>query len=263
MLGGEGPVLFVPECYTEFLRIVTDPPAFPQRNSKLAFTIMGSSGVGKTFFTAYLLWYLASKRVNVIYEPPGDPHVRYHLSANGETRVTLATDICVLTLEDKKNTWYIADGHLPVYRISTRVDRTVLVTSPRRAVYKKWSEQMDARVRYMPLWTEKDIANYCKYAENLSHEELRKRFLFVGGVARIILSNKTDSELKFDIKLAISKVSLTGVLGVIANKPAAKSVSHRLVVMVPSSNFRTFAYKFDSPYIRDELSKHFMASKRR
>ena len=263
VLGDDGPILFVRECYSTFLNIVTDPPAFAHRNNKLAFTIMGNPGVGKTFFSAYLLWYLASKRVNVIYEPPSDPHIRYYLSANGETRLTLATDICSLTLEDKKNTWYITDAHRPVYRISTRVNRTVVVTSPRRAVYKEWSKQMQARVRYMPVWSDTDIATYCKYAENVSYDKLCMRSQFGGGIARTMLSDRTDAELKDDIEHAISEVSLSGIMGAISNMPTAKTIPHRLVVMVPCSNFRKFTYEFASPYIRDEISKHFFASHRR
>ena len=243
--------LFIRECYSTLLGFITDD-ALAGYHNRRAFTILGDGSVGKSFFAAYLMWYAAAKGINVIHEPPGLYNLRYFFYSNGEFYATLGTAMYYPTEEDGQNTWYIVDANQPNFIISSCVNRTILLTVPNEEVYKDWTIQMRARVRYMPAWSYEDLRSYCRSVKTASYEKLCSRYDFCGGDARKLLWSPTDDRYERESEHEISNMHLDSAIPVLWFSPS-KRYDMPCFVIVPSDNYRSASFGFASRYIREKV----------
>ena len=247
------PGLIVRDCYPAFLQLVIQHPRT---------TILGTPGIGKTLFSAYLLWHLAQHRQTVVYQPFIDDKekVRFLLEPTGAC--TVGTNMDFSTFLQDPDTWYLLDASRPMEYIAAR---TILVTSPRKSIFHSWSKQVQAAERYMPVWTNDEIVRCCKTFGSLLPVTLTRaqtRFKRVGGSARLIFSTYTDSELRTKMEHAISSANLTSIIKAVSGDPSGDPIADQLIHIQPSADYIAFQYVFPSASLGQELSETFARTMR-
>ena len=177
-----GSSIFIRPCYPKLLEIVFSiikDPATPHLD------ILGTPGIGKTFFGYVILLYLARTGATVVYER-GRENARYLFSANGIFTGSRSDFIKFLKLP---NTFYIVDAvnHVDV------AAQTVLLSSLRRDVWYQFSKEK-CTTRYMPVWSWGKI-QICRglLFDHLTSAETKSLYDMWGGIARYVLENARNT----------------------------------------------------------------------
>ena len=259
LLGKQAPGLVVRDCYPAFLDLVVGDDPDPR------FAILGTPGIGKSFFSVYLLWWLAHSGASVVFKPAGAPsdqtYHRYLLRPGGKCTTGAPGDFTDVLADPAA--WYILDAHEPE-RLGLRA-RTVLLTSPREEVYEEWTKQVDALVRFMPVWTEDEMHRcHATFGARLGLTvgSLNWRYALVGGNARLLFSPRPDDEMLEKINRAINKTNLDACLAAVSGQPSGDKTTGRLVHIVPTNGYRGCRYTFASPAVARLLSRTFAAKER-
>ena len=97
-------------------------------------------------------------------------------------------------------TFYVVDGVRP----SLTTAKTILVTSPRTEIWKKYDQEGCKRL-YMPVWTQEEIFR-CRQLmySNTPVEIVEDRYLKWGGIVRYVLRYAMDSEKQEELDQAIA-----------------------------------------------------------
>lgn len=252
---------FLRSCYAQLFDLLSDSTyntltarAGIPWSSK--WVVTGNPGIGKTFFAAYLMWRLAKEKATIVYEPPRQDCL---VSANSSDRYLLLPDGTVQVraagtggfekyLKDPA-TWFIVDAH-GAHECAARV---VMVTSPRRSVFRRFLKVQDAFKAFMPVWTMEEL-EMCRAAlfKRLPASRVAKLFSVWGGIPREVLQrvNKVyDCQREMELLGAISSSSLQMAQSSIGYISDEEDYSHLLHFHVVAPKFQTKSLRYASTHI--------------
>ena len=107
-------------------------------------TIMGTPGMGKSFFGFYLMYFLIQNNINFVYEPSGTDY-RF-LFINGNLQI-----YNYQLIKHEKQIIYIVDDHAPSDLYKSFQFRTILICSPRDEYIKKFTKESYKKY-FLPIW---------------------------------------------------------------------------------------------------------------
>ncbi|RGB22731.1 hypothetical protein C1646_775620 [Rhizophagus diaphanus] len=241
------PYLFVRNCYVDLKDVIL--------NSKIKrVRITGNPGIGKTYFSYYLLHILSKQKETVIYHEANENPVLF-----SEERVLCSETLFALReyLNDPK-AWYVVDGQHP-----TKYDaKTIVVSSPMKSHYRNFDKWGKKLVRYMPEWKFEEI-NKCreKLFDDLGKDQVMNLYLKWGGVPRFVLENANDETEQEKLSDAIDTCS-DDIIKYIGEGDSQEDISHKLVHIVTNlpedrTNYPPYSQKiikFASRYVGEKVT---------
>ncbi|WAQ86016.1 hypothetical protein PtA15_6A646 [Puccinia triticina] len=214
--------------------------------------INGTPGIGKTVFSAYVMWIAACKQKTVVWEPavaPGTPIVTYLMTSSGVEVVDTNSPALADALANS-DTVYIVDGHAPKIRNVW----TLLVTSPQRDHYHLFLKGRCSRMLYMPPWSYKEFQNSKRilYPDEklLPTTLMDQAFQWYGGVSRYVFEkasihfkssgneDKAFVEVTKDLLEAIKTYQLSDIVQQAINENYSHLVIH--ICSHPSQDLSEF-----------------------
>ena len=267
---------FVRECYGQLLDVICDERYNEEANRvgvawSSKWVITGNPGIGKTYFAAYLMWRLARQGATVVYEPAKIGNI-----AQGSTRRYLlrpdgTVDVCAEGLEgftaelDDPATWFIVDAHCAE---NTYAARTVIVTSPRHAVYHEFLKGTDCHKRFMPVWTLDELmACRERLYSDLTEKRVANTYMMWGGIPREVLqrgSDIYDEDRGVDMEEALNKCDLSTVHNSIGEITNNEDISHRVLhIHLEEGNFTSPVMLFASTEVASRVCDKLLEENRR
>jgi hypothetical protein len=187
--------VMIRRCYGQILEKIRS------QTDLVSWVVSGNPGIGKSYFTLFLMQHLIEKKVPFVFEPPITKNetsrdaVLFTCDSNGTPQ--FAYGKADNLLNDKNIKYYICDGHEPLLFVMAP---TILIVSPRpdywKTIDKSHYVSIPLDTIYMPVWTEEEIleANCIHYG--LTEEHVKKLMLYLGPIPRLILE-----KYKFAIQL--------------------------------------------------------------
>uniref|UniRef100_A0AAV1TNW5 Crinkler effector protein N-terminal domain-containing protein n=1 Tax=Peronospora matthiolae TaxID=2874970 RepID=A0AAV1TNW5_9STRA len=201
ILGNEslGSHIYIRHCYPQLWNTCLD--TFERARH---LVILGSPGIGKTYFCYLILLYLARDGKTVVYET-GRRKMRILFSGELVVQGSRSDFDKILDLCE---TFYIVDGMKPQdYKA-----KTILVTSPRHEIWFDF-HKFDCGRFYMPVWTEEEIFQ-CRelmYSDRPVND-VKECYLKWGGIARYVLRYAIDQDQQKLFDETIAKVDLKALI---------------------------------------------------
>ena len=205
--------------------------------------ILGTPGIGKTYFGYLLLAVIAQNGGTVVYES-GTRGQRYLLSTETVAIGSLHDFSDVLR---RKNNYYLIDGRKGVHCAA----KSILVSSHRREVWYAFSKTL-CTIRYMPIWTMDEIEK-CRQLlfPTVERTTAEERFSKWGGVPRFVLQFAHDDAQQELLDQAIGSVDLDVISNAIGKTEAGDAAAHRLIHMSVADDFLHRQYKFASQFVAE------------
>uniref|UniRef100_M4BYH6 RxLR effector candidate protein n=1 Tax=Hyaloperonospora arabidopsidis (strain Emoy2) TaxID=559515 RepID=M4BYH6_HYAAE len=196
-----GPVIYIRHCYPQLWKLCLDTLNHAATANRCV-VILGTPGIGKTHFGYLVLFHLARAGATVVYETCEDKWTRTLFSGDKVVQ-ELWTDFDEVLAQPEM--FYVVDGIEP----SLCDAKAILVTSPRKKIWHKYSQRNGAKVLFMPVWTEEEIYR-CRdlLYSTMPVETVEKRFYKWGGVARYVLRYAKDKAKQKVLKEAIGQADL-------------------------------------------------------
>jgi len=229
---------------------------FERISSMRSSLLTGIPGTGKSWW----IWYAIHRLLN---QGPS-PAIVWQTFKRG-------TNDCVLFKDGKAfvgdlsgfkseladaSTWYFVDGMLPSWVAA----RTVMVSSPKREVYKEWIKGRRYIILTMPLWTrsETEVLWKALYADKLTLERALRNFdVWYGGVPRLVMEDPArQSDESQDKEDALSAIQTTNIEQVLAAVTGAydtgPEASHRVIHQDGDRiTFKRLGPKFATSHVGD------------
>lgn len=183
---------------------------------------LGSPGVGKSRSMTYLLRLLLNDGKLVVYEARKDdavfvfvpPSKQQPSATNYEVYCTeknkFSVSGCAALMDN--NTYYLIDtGDVSMGEPRNVAAHTILASSPGKRRYHDWAKNPRTAKFCMPSWTQEEINAVRPYmlvdGQELSENEVTKRFNLLGGVPRYIFAEKTDfNNFKTQLSQSINRL---------------------------------------------------------
>lgn len=205
--------------------------ATARRRTFEAFNITGTPGIGKSMFAIYVMALLCKKpvgeRPTIVFHHHKYKSVFFVLSPDNSVVIKNATGISELA---NPTTWYIVDGEKPELGYSAAC-RVLLVTSPRRDIYKELKKEHRTLSRYMPLFSLEEIeecGRKCFEWADADVDRAISRFELFGGIARFLFG-PAESAVPGEIDGAISNIDLKKMETVIGEAASGREESHLIM----------------------------------
>ena len=243
-----GSVIYIRHCYSQLWKLCLDTLNHAAIANRCV-VILGTPGIGKTHFGYLVLFHLAHTGATVVYETCEDKWTRTLFSGDKVVQ-GLWTDFNQVLAQPE--TFYVVDGVEP-----SRCDaKTILVTSPRKNIWHKYSQRNGAKVLFMLVWTEEEIYR-CRdllYSDT-PVETVEKRFCKWGGVARYVLRYAKDKAKQKVLKEAIGQADLKVIVSASVESSGVEcDVSHRLLHFRVTRDFGYEDFDFATNYIAEKVS---------
>ena len=242
---GGGHSMFVRDCYKQL-----DCAVAASRFS----LVRGTPGVGKSMFALYHAWSsLQRGGVDaIVYD--------YVVEATRKLRVIVergvARDVEPGLLErllEDATTLYIADGTAP----SRSTCRTLVVTSPKREIWKDWGKELDVAEFILPPFDSSEI-HLCRELcfPLLDDLGVSRSFDIWGGSARLVLRQHVKTSTPAFLRELAASLTFDVLESTIHDLASAGSasaeMSQRVVHMVPDDDsLRSFHLRFASRRMSD------------
>lgn len=253
------------ELEKEILRL------FALRTERARVGVIGNPGIGKTFFSYYLLMKAAREGKTVVYETresEGDQPQWLIFHGDIACEVPVNHPYGKRLLKKDNNALYLVDARAPKLVKAP----TVLVTSPRLEVYDDFCRKRSSNGEplYMPVWSwEELLALREECFPSTDVEKVKAVYARWGGIAREVLyytdqnidrKDKANDPLRAAIDWApIDKIMTANSVGA-----EGHAVSHRLFHAVSSApKYQLEGYQVASDYVNEELMKHWALVKER
>ena len=169
-----GRSLYVRDIYNQFWGDVT--------GLAKTWTITGTPGVGKTFFSYFLFYKIRQDHPDavIVRMSLGEKILIFY-----PTGIVEKVDNIPPSIETNSQNWIISDAVLPPFTgVACRV---VVVTSP-KLVHESMLAKSGFRYRYMPIWSMDEIETVRKELyPSLKPDHVEREFKIWGGVPRTIL----------------------------------------------------------------------------
>ena len=212
--------------------------------------ILGTPGIGKTYFGYFLLLYLARFKSTVVYETVLMRKV--YVFTPDRVFIFKENSHDVDNYLKDPETFYIVDGQRPDYVNA----KTILLSSFRKEIWYKFSNE-GADIRHMPVWSRKEILN-CRsllYPE-LSEDLVKDLYSRWGGIARYVLKLATNTEKQEDLTKAIGESNIYSILQSIGGSGKKAEASSRLIHSLVTEDFHSGPYVFASEYVATKIYEH-------
>ena len=176
--------VFLRSCYFDMFELILDSLKIPSGN--YWHLILGSPGIGKSWFHVFCLYVLIKANVPVFIQREENSALYY----NGE--LYRCKDLIGNSLFTKSNIWRLYDrSEAPTGIWPENI--SVMVSSPNSKTYDNYAKLCRFGVMYMPLWnyTELKLSNLLRTPPKsiLSERRLKERFELCGGIARHIFDD--------------------------------------------------------------------------
>ena len=241
---GSGRTLFVRECYDALDAAVC--------SNKFSL-VRGTPGIGKSMFARYHVWR-ALQRGGVdaiVYDCTfgAAPPLRIILERGVARNVEPHPIERLLYAE---STLYVADGTPP----SMSRCRTLVVTSPKRDVWKEWAKGLDVAEFFVPPFDAAEMER-CRALcfPALDPAAVARSFDVWGGSARLVLRHHEKASAPHFQRELASSLTFDALLSVAHDLAAGGSASadtpQRVVHMVPIDGLRSFELRFASRHMME------------
>ena len=243
---------YVRDCYTEIADVMLKSK--PHRMS-----LLGSSGIGKSNFTVYLIWRRFQD--DELKEFPVFLHRDniIHLLQKGEEPKKVDADTLYSA---PQQALYIMDADL--HEKQWVFCQSLWITSARRpetpASNTEHFKQADncGGQFFMPPWALEEMLHAeVKALHKLNEAVVKERFGIFGGTARLVLRlDETRAGVdRRRLVEAVQSADALQCLKVSSDMKAISKTTHLLVKMMPWADFSWFDVQLSSPYVRQELVK--------
>ena len=241
-----GSTLYVRDCYEPLSGRVLFA-----RNKRCV--LLGTPGVGKTMFGLFFLWRVLQGRAEpggaIVYQSFDGLCIVLHAAL--PPAVFQPTYAYVTQLLLRSDTLYLVDGRVPLAAQCA----TLLITSPKRAVWAKWTTQHHAERLVAPAFTLPELLR-CRAACYPQLPEARVRALHArwGGSARFVLAQSSEEEqrvLAAELAVSLRACDLATVFEVIRMADCGDDETpHWLVHMLAvDAQFVDYTLGFASEYM--------------
>jgi hypothetical protein len=241
---GGGRVLFVRECYAALDAAVAA--------SRFAL-VRGTPGVGKSMFALFHVWRALQRGGGgaVVYDYAVETTRKLRVILEGGAARSVKPRL-IERLLHVPSTLYVADGTAP----SESSCRTLVVTSPKRDVWKNWAKVTPVEKFFVPPFDAAEMERcraLCFPALNAA--AVARAFDIWGGSARLVLLQHVEAAAPAFQREAAAALTFDALASVVHDLAAAGSASddtpQRVVHMVPADDLRSFCLRFASPHMRD------------
>ena len=244
---GGGFVMYVRQCYNALATAVLQSPYFS--------LVRGTPGVGKSMFGLFFAWahMQQSGAGAVVYDYVSEQTQKLRVIVEGgAARVVAASPF--ERLLDNPTTLYIADGTPP----SPSACRTLVVTSPKRGVYKEWlKERAGVAKLYLPPFTADEMERCRELCfPSLGSGAVRRLFDTWGGSARLVLKNHVESgssqfltHFRSSLQFDVLTKALHELYG--GGTETASDVPHQVLHIIADEGLRSFHLGFASRFACD------------
>ena len=253
--------IFVRRCYVELEKIVYDiwSRKRPQTSEPWMVTILGTPGIGKSYFAFYFMRRLAKEGKTVVY----------HSAVKGRTYLFSSTFCSVVEGDvgtgqkafseqlNDPSTYYICDSATP----AARPCYMLLITSPDPLIWKKVTKQIGTE-RYMPVWSLDELRqlwSVTKDFRDITPAELEQRYNVWGGSARYVLERaKTEKPANLDGLINGCDVEILDLLYLSFAKETKDAESSSVLMHVMTeAPYELFVNDFASEYIAQKVATRF------
>jgi hypothetical protein len=241
---GSGRTLFVRQCYDAL-----DAAAAANRFA----LVRGTPGIGKSMFALYHVWRALQRGGvdAVVYDCAfgAAPALRVILE-RGVARHVEPRPIERLLFAG--STLYVADGAPP----SLSSCRTLVVTSPKREVWRDWAKGLDVAEFFVPPFDAEEMER-CRALcfPALDAAAVARSFDVWGGSAQLVLRHHEKASAPHFQRELASSLTFDALLSVVHDLAAGGSASadtpQRVVHMVPAEDLCSFELRFASRHMLD------------
>jgi hypothetical protein len=211
--------------------------------------ICGTPGIGKSAFGSYCIYRALTDGKTVIYQTLRKNHICVF---KGE-KVTELNDIPSELLADIKNSLYICDGVKPIF--STVQCPTVLITSPKKAIWNAFSKDEMCEMKWFGRWDRSNelelLRKHCY--PNITKSMMNKQVLLWGKIPRSTFTNPkryTEKELIELIKLRGPELLIKSSM---IKETGKEDTIHRLIHIIPNDTFDNERRDFASDFVGNEI----------
>ncbi|RGB29123.1 hypothetical protein C1646_602795, partial [Rhizophagus diaphanus] len=236
--------IFIRDCYLDLSKIIFE-------SNRSRWRITGNPGIGKTFFSYYLLYIIAKANGTVIYHQHHRSPILF-----SEDKVYYSKVDNIHLFKDylgKNDTWYIVDAREPMeFR-----GKTILICSPQTTYYKTF-DSLWINVRYMPVWSLAEI-NICRdkidIFKHLTKEEVQALHYKWGGIPRFVLFHARNYNSQKQLDTAITEVEKS-IMYFVGETSSGNFASHKLVHIYSKladkmSYYSEYILEFASNYVSE------------
>ena len=170
--------VFIRSCYNDLIEII-----FKKNKNYARIAINGNTGVGKTWFGAYVIACALNKyRMNVLYW--SHPYKPMFFPVDGPLRKNVDVDEY---LSSERDLLYLIDGNEPNIGTDCRCKAVLLCSSVDSYTKTDFHKGRNSVLFYMPMWSCEELEQ-CRSSvyRDLTSEEIEKRFMDYGGFARLV-----------------------------------------------------------------------------
>jgi hypothetical protein len=163
--------LFVRTHYDALYNMIIQ--TLPKIDVHLDFVLVGTPGIGKTYFAYFLLWMLIQTKQTFVFEPwrkkdglrqawiyHGEQEIKLFDQASGASnapqRGTISrvnSEYLAVKFQVNRKVLHIIDGHKPDESPFQRV----LICSPQPEYYQEMRSKLATTMRFMPVWSKQEI----------------------------------------------------------------------------------------------------------
>jgi hypothetical protein len=249
------------------------------------FTLLGTSGIGKSYFTIFWICNRATLKEKVVWKVNDtfyllDFSVSNEASSSENAKVAKAygpfqiNDLELREVFDDPAAWLIIDGKQKG-DFDCQCHILLACSSTKEENHNEFSKSQLVTTLYMPVWEEEEIIEFLDDFEvqraNYSHmdvpikDEAMEYFERLGGVSRYVLCAQKTAKRLEELETAITKVhqltfeEFLHLHGGEGAKEASDCLMHlkRTSIEGHDKLYDKFTYDFASWYVKDEFGKRF------
>ena len=209
-----------------------------------AQVVVGSPGIGKSMYLAYVAYRLLKndKNVVIVFHNP------YHMYRLDRTGCAPTNDLDPVL--ERESTWYLVDGQQPA---QVRCPTVLSASSPDilRRIVKAGGIEF-----YMPPWSWDEIQMAQKHIfSDVPDAVVQRRFVRWGGVVRYVLqfARVESTDEKLDNALHDLGPRAAELMRSLRSKGGVNELPHLLFHLIPSANYLSCTVACASDYVADKL----------
>jgi hypothetical protein len=248
-----GKSLFVRPYYYPLSELILQKLFSNDETPAKNLAIMGTPGIGKTFFGFFLLYVFAKMNKTVVYQRKD--HYRILFSGDVVTKAWKGTERYNFWEMDLKGTIYIVDGAEPTECSA----QTILLSSPRMEKLKEYLKYCNATF-FMPTWTMDEIEACNELVFNKDLEEVKAAFSRWGGIPRYVLYHLDDPTQQQELQISIESTGNKSLSDLAVALRTNQDFSHHLIHMAVKSGFIQYEYRFASRFVEEGVMERIQSS---
>jgi hypothetical protein len=243
-----GSSLYIRRCFPLLLEICWKNI---HETKTLSQTIMGTPGIGKTFFGLFLLYYLAHKDATVVYQPQACKN-RYLFTPN---LVIFGSSEHFDEILNLPTTYYIVDENQPAFMQA----KTIYLTTPKGSYENDFFHWVSGTC-YLPVWSKEEILTCKELLYPMIHPSLvLDPYERWGGIPRYFLSFMNTKEQDILFRCVLRRVNFDWFENVYGKlrKSEEQNMSALLVhFRVDKNTFKPDGVMFASDFILKKVYEH-------